>query len=100
MNFVSGKSVQRFGNRFVCQFQRVLHRFSLNQFGRHGAGGNGAAAAKGFKLDIGDPIVLDFQINFHDIAADRVSHFSNTVSVFENPHISGIPKMVHYFFTV
>ena len=97
---MGGQAVQRFCHSLVGQLHGVLHRLSLDHLGGHGGGRDGAAAAEGLKFHIINDIVLDLQINLHDIAAFGVANFADTVGILNHAHIPGMGKVIHNFFTV
>jgi hypothetical protein len=61
---------------------------------------NGGHTAKCLELYIGDFIILYIDVKRHHITANRIADFSNPVSVFNLTDISGVRKMIHYFFSV
>ena len=100
VKLVGGQPIQCFRHSLVGDLQRLGNWLTLDHFRGHGAGGDGAAAAEGFEFHIGDGIVVDFQIDFHNVAADGVPHLAHAVGVFNHAHIPGIAEVVHHFFTV
>ena len=94
------KTVQGLGDGFVGELHRLGDRLSLDKLRGHGAGGDGAAAAKGLKSYIHNDVIFDFQVDLHNIAAFGVAYFAHAAGVFHGTHIPGIAEMVHYLFAV
>ena len=59
-----------------------------------------SAAAEGLELYVGDGVILNFQVDLHNIAALGVAHLTHAVGVRKDAHVSGVAEMVHNFFTV
>ena len=60
-----------------------------------------APQPKGFKLYIPDDLVfVNIQINTHDVAALGISHRSYAAWILKLSYVSGMFKMIHYFFTI
>ena len=97
---MGGQPVQRLHHRLVCQSHRLRNRLALDQLRRHRAGGDGRAAAEGLEFRILNNIVLDLQVDLHNIAALGVSNLADPVGIFDNADISWIAEMIHYFFTI
>lgn len=58
------------GNFRVLDFPSLFQRQTLDSFRQIGTRGDGAAAAKGFELDVRyDAVVVHTYLEFHDIAA-------------------------------
>ena len=75
--------------------------FAFYQFGCHAAGCNGCSAAKGFKFYIADDsVIVNVQINTHDIAAFCIADGSDTACIFDFAYITRMIKMIHNFFAV
>ena len=92
------KSVQCLHNGFVGNFHRFLDSFSFYHLGRHAAGRNGCTAAKCFKFYIlDDLVVIDIQVNTHNIAAFCVADGTHTAGIFNLAYISRMLEMIHYF---
>src|SRR5665647_3247182 len=51
--------------------------------------GCGSAIAEGPEFDFINPVILDLDKYLHEIAADRVAHFTVAVRVLDHPHILG-----------
>ena len=100
MHLVIRKTVQSLRYRLIGKCFHFTHRLPLDQFCRHGAGGNGTSAAEGFKFHILNDVVLDLQVHLHDIAAFGISDLSDAVGIFDNSYIPRIAEMIHYFFAV
>ena len=95
------KAVQRLHNRLIGHFHGFLDALALYQLGCHAAGGNSRAAAKGFEFNVADnAFLVNIQINSHDVAAFGVSYGANAACVLYFPHVTGMFKMIHYFFAV
>ena len=95
------QAVKRFHNRFIGNLHGFPHTLSLYQLGSHTAGRNGGSAAKGFELHIPDnPGLINIQIYSHDIAAFGIPYSAHTARILYFPHITGMLKMIHYFFAV
>ncbi len=84
MDLVGGKAVQRFRDRFVGEGSDFGQGLTLDHLRSHGAGGNGAAAAAGFELDIFNDIILDFQVHLHDVPAFCATDFTDSVGILKN----------------
>lgn len=100
MDLVSGQTIQSFGDRFVGQLQSLVYRLTFDHLGGHAAGCNGTAAAEGVELYIGDHIVVNFQVDFHDVTALGVAHFADAVCVINGAQVAGVQEMIHNFITV
>ena len=100
MNLNRRKTLQRFYYGAVSQLQCFFHRFALDHFSGHGAGSDSGATAEGFKLNVFDDAVFNFQVHFHNIAAFGVSNFSYAVGILNFSHVSGVGEMVHDFFRI
>ena len=62
------------------------------------AGCNGRSASKGFKFYIADdPVIVNVQINTHDIAAFCIADGSDTTCIFDFAYITRMIKMIHNF---
>ena len=94
------QSVKCFSYRQISQFQRFLDRLAFSKLCCHTAGSDSRTAAKSLETDIGNDIVFDFNKNLHDIAAFCIAYLADAVGIGHNTHITGIHKMIHYFFTV
>ena len=96
-----GKSVQSFHNGLVGHLQGLLDGLALYQLGRHAAGGNCSAAAEGLELTVlDDAVVVDVQVHTHDVAALCVADGTDAAGVLYLSYITGMLKMIHYFFAV
>ena len=73
---------------------------ALDHLGSHGRGSDGAAAAEGLELHIFDDVVLDLQVDFHDIAALGVADLTNAVGILNDADVPGMGEVIHNFFTV
>ena len=51
-------------------------------------------------LKIEGGIVVDLQIDPHDVAADRIADLADAVRVLDHADVAGMAKMIHHFFTV
>ena len=78
----------------------LVDGLALDHFGGHGGGGDGAAAAEGLELHVLDDVVLDLQVDLHDVAALGVADLADAVGVLDLANVSGMLKMIHNFFTV
>ena len=96
MNFVGGQAVQSLHHRLVGQGQSVRYRLAFDEFGSHGTGGNGTAAAESLELGVCDGVAVDLEVNLHDVAALGVAHLAHTVGVFDDAHIARVAEMVHH----
>ena len=100
MELMGGQAVQRLGDRLVGELKNFGEGFPLDKLGCHRTGRDGRAAAKGLKFHIRDNAVLNFEINLHNVPADGVAHLAHTVRILDHTHVPGIPKVIHYLFTV
>ena len=95
------QSVKCFHDCFIGNSHGLPDCLSLYQLRGHAAGCHGSPAAKGFELHVTDNLILiNIQVNPHDIAAFGISHCPHSAGVLYLTHISGVLKMVHYFFCV
>ena len=101
MDLHGRKSVQRLTDCFVGHLHGLVDGFALDQLRCHAAGCNGGSAAEGLELHVPDDLVLvDIQVNAHDIAALGISHSAHAAGIFNFSYISGVLKMVHYFLCI
>ena len=100
MHLVGRQAIQSLCNRFIGQFHRILERLSLDQLCRHRAGCDRAPTAESLKLHIADYIVIDLEVHLHDVTTLGISDLSDPIRIFDHTDISGIAKVVHYFFAV
>ena len=100
VEFMGGQSVQGLRHRLVGEVHHLIQGLALNHLRGHGTGGNGAAAAKGFKLHVRDRVLVNFQVDFHNIAAFGVADLAHAVWVFQDAHVAGVAEMVHDLLTV
>ena len=61
---------------------------------------DGAPAAEGLELDVLDTVIVDLQIYRHDVAAQRIADFTDTVGILHYTDIPRIAKMIHHCFAV
>ena len=94
------QTAQRLHHLLVGDGQRLLYGLALNQFRGHGGRRDGAAAAEGFKLHVLDPVVLDFQVHFHDVAALGVAHLADAVGIGDFAHVPGMGEVIHDGFRI
>ena len=73
---------------------------SLDHFGVYRAGGNGRAAAVGLEFNVGDDVVLDLDIHFHDVAALGVTHLADSVGIGDLTDIAGVCEVFHNLFGI
>ena len=99
VNLYRRKSVKCFHNCLIGYFHRFLDRLSHYHLCRHAACSNGSAAAEGFELAVTDDValVIDIEIDSHDIAAFCVSDSTYAAGVLNFSHVSWVLEMVHYF---
>ena len=96
--FYRRQSVQSFHNGFVGNLHCFLDIFAFYQFGCHAAGCNGCSASKGFKFYIADdPVIVNVQINTHDIAAFCIADGSDTTCIFDFAYITRMIKISSNF---
>ena len=88
VHFVGGQAVKGFRYRFVGELHGVLYALTLDKLRRHRAGRYRAGAAEGFEFYVGDDIVVDFQIHFHDVAALGVADFTHAVRVLDHAEVA------------
>ncbi|GAF24782.1 outer membrane protein [Moorella thermoacetica Y72] len=62
VHLLGRQPVQGLGHGRVADFEGLFHGLALDHFCDHTAGGNGGPAAEGFKFDILDNTVFDFDI--------------------------------------
>ena len=79
MHLNRGKSTQGFNYSPVGDIQSFINALSFYQLGDHGAGGYGSSTAESFEFNIGNDIVSYLYIQFHDVAAYRVSDMPDAV---------------------
>ena len=77
-----------------------MNGLALDHLGGHGGRGDGAAAAKGLELHVLDDVVLDFQVDLHDVAALGVADLTNAIGILNYANIAGVGEVIHNFFTV
>ena len=77
-----------------------MNGLALDHLGGHGGGGNGAAAAEGLELHVLDDVILDFQVDLHDVAALGVADLTNAIGILNYANIAGVGEVIHNFFTV
>ena len=99
VNLYRRKSVKCFHNCLISYFHRFLDRLSHYHLGRHAACGNGSTTAECFKLTVTDDmcLVINVEIDSHDIAAFCVSDSTYAAGVLNFSHVSRVLEMVHYF---
>ena len=101
MYFHRREPVQRFHDRLVRHLHCLLDILSFDKLCRHTAGRHCRAAAEGFELYIADDLVLiDIEIDPHDVAALCIADRANTAGVFDFSHVSRMLEMIHYFFCI
>ena len=89
------QSAQRIGNHLVGDLEGLLDGLALDHFGRTAGGGDGRAAAEGLELHVGDDVVFDLDVDFHDVAALGVAHGADAARVLNFAHVAGIHKVIH-----
>ena len=100
VELVGGEPVQGLHHGLVGQLHHLFDGLALDHLRGHGAGGDGAAAAEGGELGVGDDAVVDLQKDLHDVAALGVAHLAHAVRVLDDAHVPGVQKMIHHFFAV
>jgi hypothetical protein len=63
--------------------------------GDHAAGGNGCGTSKGLKFYIFNDIILNLNLDMHNISADRIAYFTYSVRSIQGSNITRIHKMIH-----
>ena len=66
VELVGGEAVQGLCYRFVGELQHLAEGLALDEFGGHGAGCYGAAAAEGLEFYIGYDIIVDLEVDLHE----------------------------------
>ena len=95
------KSVQSLHNRLVRHLQRLINTFSFDQFCCHTACSNRSSTSKCFKFYIpNDLILIDVQINSHNIPTFGISNGSHTACILNFSYVSWILEVIHYFFCI
>ena len=75
VNLYRRKSVQSLHNCFICYLESLLDALAHYHLGCHAAGSYCCAAAKSLEFAVfDDAVVINIQINSHDIATFCVSH--------------------------
>ena len=73
---------------------------ALDQLRRHGARGDGGAAAERFELDVRNLVIIDLQIDLHDIAALGIADLADAVGILDDADIARIagngPSLFRY----
>lgn len=77
------QTVEAVDDVFVGDLLRFGDGFALGELGQHRAGGDGRDAAEGFELDIFDGVLVYFEIDPDDVAADRVADLAHGVGIFD-----------------
>ena len=95
-----GKAFECLSNGLVRDFPGLFEGLALYELGCHAARCDRSTATESLELRIGDYVVLDFQVNIHDIPADRVPDLSDTAWVFYLAHVPRVLEMVHDLVTV
>ena len=85
VQLMSRQAGQRFRHSCIGQLHGIRNGLALDHLRSHGAGGNGAAAAKGLKLHIHDDVPFDLQVDLHNIAALGIANAADTVGVLDGP---------------
>ena len=78
----------------------LVQRHALNDFRQHRGRGDRRSAAEGLKLDVRDAIRIDFEVDRHHVAADRVADLADAVGIVDHTDIPGIAKMIHHCLAV
>ena len=93
--------VQSLHDRLVGHFQSLLHGLAAHEFGSHRTRGNGRTAAERLEFCIANDLVLvDIQVNAHDIAAYRIAHGAAAARILDLSHIARVREMIHYLIGV
>jgi len=89
-----GQTVKCGYDCLIGQLESLFNGFTLDEFSRHRTGGNSGTAAKGLELNINKYAVFYLEVHLHDVAADSVADFADTVCVSYLTDIAGSGKMV------
>ena len=101
VDLVRGQAVERLDHRLVGELQGLVDGLADDQLRRHRARGDGAAAAEGVELAVGDDaLVVHLDIHAHDVAALGVADLADPVGVVDLAHVARIAEMIHDLFTV
>src|SRR5699024_449247 len=90
-----GQAVERLGHGLVRELHRLGDGLALYHLRRHGAGRDGAAAAEGLELDVGDYVAVYLQVYLHDVAALGVADLADAVRVLDDADVPGVAEMIH-----
>mgnify|MGYP007086214649 CR=1 FL=1 len=99
VNLYRRKSVKCFHNCLIGYFHRFLDRLPITISVAMLLVATVSAAAEGFELAVTDDValVIDIEIDSHDIAAFCVSDSTYAAGVLNFSHVSWVLEMVHYF---
>jgi hypothetical protein len=100
VQLVLGQALQGFRHVLVGDGFGFGDGFALGDFGQHAGHGDGRAAAEGLEFDILDTVIVDLQIYRHDVAAQRIADFTDTVGILHHTDIARIAKVIHHCFAV
>ena len=102
VDLLGGQTVQRLHHRLVAEGQGLADGLALDELRGHGTGGDGAAAAEGVELHVGDGlgVAVHLDIHPHDVAALGVAHCSDAVGLIHLAYVPGMLEVVHDLVTV
>ena len=102
VDLLRGEPLQGLDHVPVFDLQGVVHALADDHAGGHGAGGDGRRAAEGLEFGVLDDVgvLVDLQVDLHDVPAGGVAHGAHAVGVLDDPHVLGMGKGFHDFFAI
>ena len=101
VHFFFRQVIDDFDDILICDFCGFVKSHALDQFSERGTGSDGACTTEGLEFDVCDSaFVIQFQVQFQSIAACHISDFCNGVGIFDLAHVTGVEKVIHYFFII
>jgi 2-oxoglutarate ferredoxin oxidoreductase subunit alpha len=95
VELVLGEPLKGLGHILIGDRFCLFNVLPLGDLREHAGHGNGGAAPKCLEFDIIDTVVLDLDIDGHNVSAKRVPDLSNTVGVFNFTDIPWVLEMIH-----
>ncbi len=100
VHLVLGQPAELLGDELVGDGHGLVQGLALGHLADHAGDGDGRAAAEGLELDVGQPVVLDLDVERHHVAADGIADLADAVGVGQDADVAGIGEMVHDFVAV